>query len=626
MISSPGNEDAERKLQLKLDNDKMMVSASTCALFRAMPASILCRRARCSADSASSERPLSSRARPTQAQLKILKEQIAEADGEIMELKQGGAPLDGYAEPARQPEAPSSPLDGDDSRGSADPARGKRFIATKKLAVRSGIEANTRKVGAIAPGELVIGLEQQISTEGALRVRCSRGWVTATSLSGVPLLRLALDGEGTPGSPRSEALTGTASSPPALALGSAVKLPAKSDLIELTRLKKPPAAVAAVCGAVRVVLEGKDTARNNGGKGWALTVSMLRNYNSTLIQMKAVDPAALSAAVGRRLAKLINDPEFDPDAIAKVCGAVVGMAKWLVGVYQLMRQPNRALNTSVGDVDAESHELSVPSATVTRKGHSVRASGSSTKTGGGVRKSPSKKFFDRLSSTSVSGRPVSARAVPSQQRPRPRSAQRPQSARAAVTRKQQSKPPVGGRKTGGAAAGVKRGGAKRLGRSNSGAAENTARVNVSMEDVMRIRDAAGFEMVDGSETIDLAQGYDEHHGMTDGDINMMHRGREDASGNGHVAEPSVSVIAGGGGGGRDGGSFGSDGGGAVSAADFLTRQAPPASQGAGLRQWYDIEIGAVQLQARKLREQLDMAEHAIALLVAARDRDTGPQQ
>lgn len=37
---------------------------------------------------------------------------------------------------------------------------------------------------------------------------------------------------------------------------------------------------------------------------------------------------------------------------------------------------------------------------------------------------------------------------------------------------------------------------------------------------------------------------------------------------------------------------------------------------------YDIEIGSVQLQAQKLRDQLSMAEHAIALLVAARDRET----
>ena len=570
----------------------------------------------------------------TQAQLKMLKEQIAEADGEIMELKQGGgAPLDGYGEPARPP---STPLDGDDSSVS-DPARGKRFIATKKLAVRSGIEANTRKVGTIAPGELVIGLEQQISTEGALRVRSVKGWVTATSLSGVPLLRLALDGEGTPGSPRADALPGSASPPP-LALGAALKLPTKSELIELTRLKKPPATVANVCGAVRVVLEGKDTARNNGGKGngWALTVSLLKNYNSTLNQMKAVDPTGLSAAVGRRLAKLINDPEFDPDRIAKVCGAVVGMAKWLVGVYQLMRAPNGALSTSVDDVDAESQEvtlstrvLAVPSATVTRK-----SSGGGTKTGGGgAKKSPSKKFFDRLSSTSASGRPLSARAVPSQQRPRPRSAPRPHSARAAPTRKQQSKA-VGGSRSG---AGGRKAGTKRsAGRPAAVADESTARTNVSMEDLMRIRDAAGFEMEDGgreeTETIDLAQAYDDHHyhgrsmGMTD---EMMHRGGEDAHGNGHVAEPSVSVISGGGGGftgGEADGSFGSDGGGAVSAGDFLPRQAPPASQGAGLRQWYDIEIGAVQLQARKLREQLDMAEHAISLLVAARERDTAGGQ
>lgn len=89
---------------------------------------------------------------------------------------------------------------------------------------------------------------------------------------------------------------------------------------------------------------------------------------------------------------------------------------------------------------------------------------------------------------------------------------------------------------------------------------------------------------------------------------------------------------------------------AVSVSDFLPKHSPPPAQSAGLRQWcgrpqtsppashltrcwphsissiallcrYDIEIGSVQLQAQKLREQLRMAEQAIALLTAARDRD-----
>ena len=37
---------------------------------------------------------------------------------------------------------------------------------------------------------------------------------------------------------------------------------------------------------------------------------------------------------------------------------------------------------------------------------------------------------------------------------------------------------------------------------------------------------------------------------------------------------------------------------------------------------YDIEIGAIEVQASKLQQQLEMASHAIALLTAARDRET----
>jgi len=36
---------------------------------------------------------------------------------------------------------------------------------------------------------------------------------------------------------------------------------------------------------------------------------------------------------------------------------------------------------------------------------------------------------------------------------------------------------------------------------------------------------------------------------------------------------------------------------------------------------YDIEIGAIEVQASKLHQQLEMASHAIALLTAARDRE-----
>ena len=95
----------------------------------------------------------------------------------------------------------------------------------------------------------------------------------------------------------------------------------------------------------------------------------------------------------------------------------------------------------------------------------------------------------------------------------------------------------------------------------------------------------------------------------------------------------------------------------LSPSDFLPRHAPPSLREAGglagLRQWcvpaaqtplgshvfapatkaaadvangccarYDIEIGAIEVQASKLQQQLEMASHAIALLTAARDRET----
>ena len=261
-----------------------------------------------------------------QAQLSLLQLQIAEADGEIQELKSQGAgapaALSGEegvaaAEPAERPGSPA-----EERRGS-DGARGKRFIATKKLAVRSGIEANTRKVGSIAPGELVIGLEQQISNEGALRVRSAKGWVSATNVSGAVLLRPALDGEGMPGSPRTDE-----SSSAALPDAAPLRLPSKADLIELAGPQRPPPAVITLLGTVRVVLEGKDTSWHTGKSAWAATGAMLKNQASTLIKMKEVVPALLSPAVGRRLAKLINDPDFHPAAIAKQCRAAASVAKW----------------------------------------------------------------------------------------------------------------------------------------------------------------------------------------------------------------------------------------------------------------------------------------------------------
>ena len=86
------------------------------------------------------------------AQLELLKIQIAQTDGEI-ELIRQQQHSDGEEEPSPVELSRSS---AGSSRG-LDEARGARFIATKKLAVRSGIEASTRKVGSIAPGELVIG-------------------------------------------------------------------------------------------------------------------------------------------------------------------------------------------------------------------------------------------------------------------------------------------------------------------------------------------------------------------------------------------------------------------------------------------------------------------------------------
>ena len=213
----------------------------------------------------------------------------------------------------------------DGVRGSNE-ARGARLIATKKLAVRSGIEVSTRKVGSIAPGDLVIGLEQRVSSDGALRVRSAKGWVSATNLSGATLLRPAREGEGTPGSPRASAEAGLAVTP--ADISTPLRLPSKADLIELSGLLRPPSTVIAVLKTLCVVLEGKGTTRHSGKNGWAATTTMLKNQSAVLLKMKAVDPATLGPGIGRHLAKLINDPDFELASIAKQSKAAASVAKW----------------------------------------------------------------------------------------------------------------------------------------------------------------------------------------------------------------------------------------------------------------------------------------------------------
>ena len=237
-------------------------------------------------------------------QLQQLKASIEEADAEIAELKSSGAL-------ARKTSPPvSAPLESGDAasargpEGSAPPGAAElaKFVATKKLAVRSGVETATRKVGTVLPGEVVGCLEQKTAANGALRVRCDKGWVTATTATGDALLRPRGAGDAEPGGKPAPARA-------------PLPLPNKNDLIELSKLKSPPSDVHMVLGALCTVLGSKGTAK-------------VKDIKATLAKMKALDPTRLGGKIERRLAKAVKSPEFRIERVAKSSKAAAGIAKW----------------------------------------------------------------------------------------------------------------------------------------------------------------------------------------------------------------------------------------------------------------------------------------------------------
>ena len=237
-------------------------------------------------------------------QLQQLKASIEEADAEIAELKSSGAL-------ARKTSPPvSAPLESGDApsargpEGSAPPGAAElaKFVAAKKLAVRSGVETATRKVGTVLPGEVVGCLEQKTAANGALRVRCDKGWVTATTATGDALLRPRGAGDAEPGGKPAPARA-------------PLPLPNKNDLIELSKLKSPPSDVHMVLGALCTVLGSKGTAK-------------VKDIKATLAKMKALDPTRLGGKIERRLAKVVKSPEFRIDRVAKSSKAAAGIAKW----------------------------------------------------------------------------------------------------------------------------------------------------------------------------------------------------------------------------------------------------------------------------------------------------------
>ena len=68
------------------------------------------------------------------------------------------------------------------------PKEGTRYVCIRNAIVREAIELDSDKVGVLKVGEEVIALEERISDQRLVRVRCSKGWVTKESSAG-PILQ-----------------------------------------------------------------------------------------------------------------------------------------------------------------------------------------------------------------------------------------------------------------------------------------------------------------------------------------------------------------------------------------------------------------------------------------------------
>ena len=80
-----------------------------------------------------------------------------------------------------------------DSEDATDVRDHYQCIAEPGAIVRSGIELTTEQTGVIYSGEMVVALDQGLSSTGVSRVRCDRGWVSVNAANGQPVLVSAED-------------------------------------------------------------------------------------------------------------------------------------------------------------------------------------------------------------------------------------------------------------------------------------------------------------------------------------------------------------------------------------------------------------------------------------------------
>ena len=68
---------------------------------------------------------------------------------------------------------------------------GLQFMAQKKAAITSSAEPRGKKKGSLKAGPSVIAIEGHVNSLGELRIRSTRGWLTAKTAEGTKLLEVA---------------------------------------------------------------------------------------------------------------------------------------------------------------------------------------------------------------------------------------------------------------------------------------------------------------------------------------------------------------------------------------------------------------------------------------------------
>ena len=208
-----------------------------------------------------------------------------------------------------------------DSEDATDVRDHYQCIAEPGAIVRSGIELTTEQTGVIYSGEMVVALDQGLSSTGVSRVRCDRGWVSVNAANGQPVLVSAEDtahvdgdrGEAAAPSPqgahRARPPTGGSAdrsrlrnNRPRVAAGAGdgyPKMPAgtlglsaghalRQQQLEERRRSKPPSGRKSVSSAA---LQGEGIGPVVRGRQWHHMVRKLKHTDPTTGAATAVRPA-----------------------------------------------------------------------------------------------------------------------------------------------------------------------------------------------------------------------------------------------------------------------------------------------------------------------------------------------